>query len=47
MLQLVTMGLLRFCFVPGQCDEVLTHGGGELGSLNCFQEDMDLRSDEV
>jgi len=25
----------------------LTHGGGGLGSLNCFQEDMDIRSAEV
>ena len=41
------MSLLCQFVVPSLCHEVLTHGGGGLGSLNCFQEDMDLRSDEV
>jgi len=39
LLHLITMSLLRPFGMPGLCGEVLTHGGGGLGSLNCFQED--------
>jgi len=40
------MSLLRLFVVPSLYRKVLTHGAG-LGSVSCFQEDIDLSSDEV
>jgi len=46
MSHLTAMSLLRLFVVPSLYRKVLTHGAG-LGSVSCFQEDIDLSSDEV
>jgi len=43
----ISLPCVSFVVVPGLSCEVLSHGGGGLGSLNCVQEDIDLRLDEA
>jgi len=43
----ISLPCLSFGRLPGLSSQVLTHGSGGLGSLNCLQENFELRPEDV